>query len=85
MKSLGKQGFIYAYFFLTKTVWPRHDSVEYQIIKQKQSVDNHSIESYFTICDSFSSKVSVTMKENKLFELESNQSTKQVSITMKKK
>ena len=59
--------------------------IDYQIIKQKQSVNHH--ESYFTICHraSFSSQVSVTMKKNKLLKLENNQSTKQVSITMKKK
>ena len=63
-----------------------HDPVEYQTIKQEQPVNNHSIESYFTICHSasFSSQVSITMMKNKLFKLENNQSTKQVSITMKK-
>ena len=45
---------------------------------------NHSVESYFTIChsDSLPSKVSVTMKKNKLFKQENNQSTKQVSIVV---
>ena len=49
-------------------------------------MNNHSIESYFTICHSasFSSQVSITMKKNKLFKQENNQSTKQVSITMTK-
>ena len=49
-------------------------------------MNNHSIESYFTICHSasFSSKVSITMMKNKLFKLENDQSTKQVSNTMKK-
>ena len=49
-------------------------------------MNNHPNESYFTICHgaSFSSKVSVAMKKNKLFKLKNNQSTKQVSITMKK-
>ena len=63
-----------------------HDPVEYQIIKQKQSVNNHFIDSYFTTCDSasFSSQVSITSVKNMLLKLESNQSTKQVSITMKK-
>ena len=84
MKSLGKQGFIYTYFFFTKIL--KHDPVEYKIIKQKHSVNNHSIESYLTICHSagLSSQVSITTKKNKLFKLENNQSTKQVSITMKK-
>ena len=42
----------------------KHDPVEYQIIKQKQS-NNHSIESHFTICHSasFSSQISITMKK----------------------
>ena len=42
-----------------------NNPVEYQIIKQKQSVNNHSIESYFTICHSasFSSEVLTTMKK----------------------
>ena len=61
-----------------------NDPVEYQIIKQKQSMNNHSIKSYSTICHSasFSSLVSITMMKNKLYNLENNQSTKQVSITM---
>ena len=64
----------------------KHDPVEHQIIKQKQSVNNHSIESYITMCGgaSFSSKVSGTIKKNKLFKPDTNQSKKQVSITMKK-
>ena len=58
-----------------------NDPVEYQIIKQKQSMNNHSIKSYSTICHSasFSSLVSITMMKNKLYNLENNQSTKQVS------
>ena len=57
-----------------------------QSIRLKQSVNNHSIQSYFTICHSvsFSSQVSVTMMKNELFKLENNQGRKQVSITMKK-
>ena len=57
-----------------------HDPVEYQIIKQKQSVNNHSIKSYFTIFHSasFSSHASVAMMKNKLFKRENNQSKKQV-------
>ena len=63
-----------------------HDPVEYQIIKQKQSANNHSVESYFSICDSvsFFSQVLITMMKNKLLELENSQSAKQVSTTMKK-
>ena len=42
------------------------------IIKQKQSVNNYSIEAHFTISHSasFSSHVSITMKKNKLFKEE---------------
>ena len=54
--------------------------VNYQIIKQKQSVNNMLYASA-----SFCSEVSITMMKNKLFKLANNQSTKQVSIIMKKK
>ena len=49
-------------------------------------MNNHAIESYFTVCHSasFSSKVSITMMTIKLFKLENDQSTKQVSNTTKK-
>ena len=50
-------------------------------------MNNHSIESYFTICcsASFSSQLSITMKENKLqIQRKKIRSTKQVSIIMKK-
>ena len=41
MKSLGKQGFIYTYFFPYKNSNSSNmtDLVEYQIIKQKQSMN----------------------------------------------
>ena len=69
MKSLEKQGFIYFIFFLTKIVTAQtHDPVVYQIIKQKQSVNNPSIESLSAICHSasFRSQLSITVKKNKL-------------------
>ena len=49
-------------------------------------MNNHSIESYFTVCHSasFSSQVLITMMTIKLFKLENDQSTKQVSNTAKK-
>ena len=49
-------------------------------------MNNHSTESYFTICHSarFSSHASILMKKNYLFKIENNQSKKQVSITMNK-
>ena len=49
-------------------------------------MNNHSIESYLTICHSasFSSNMSITMMKNKLFKLENDQSTKQLSNTMER-
>ena len=59
-------------FLLSKNSKLKHDPVEYQIIRQKQSLNNDSIKSRFTICHSasFSSQVSITMEKNKLFKEE---------------
>ena len=63
-----------------------NSSVEYQFIKQKQLVHNHSIESYLIIYHSasFFSLVINYNKEKQVIQIRNIQSTKHVSITMKK-
>ena len=65
----------------------KHDPVEYQIIKQKQSVKNHSIESHFTIYHSasFSIKEEISQSKKKYSKYETcidnNEENKSIQST----